>query len=983
MAKYTEQNFEEHIEQSLLEGGYIKRSPSDYDKSLCLIPEEAIEFIKSTQAREYKKLEAQYGSKADDVILSRIASEVDKRGVLAVLRGSVKDRGATIRLAFFKPANDMNAEHREQYGLNRFSVVRQLKYSRRNENSLDMVLFLNGLPIITAELKNSLTGQMVEDAVKQYRQDRDPKEPLFAFKRCLVHFAVGNEKVSMTTRLSGYKTRFLPFNQDTENPINPDGHKTAYLWEDIWQKDTLLDLIENYLCIQKTTEKYFDNQKGLVENTSEAMIFPRFHQLDCVRRILAALKTEGTGSNYLVQHSAGSGKSNTIAWLAHKLASYYQHTTDHDRLFDSIIVITDRCILDKQLQGTIKQFERTDGVVCEIDINSSQLKAALENGKSIIISTIQKFAVISEVVSELKGSRFAVIVDEAHTSQSGESAKNVKQALSANLEEAEKEQEEEDKAFDVEEQIRKEIQHRGRQEHLSYFAFTATPKNKTLELFGRKDAKGEFRAFHNYWMRQAIEEGFILDVLKNYTTLERLFKLAKIVEEDEKFEKKKAYNLLTSYVDLQEYAVETRIRIILEHFLAHTAHAISGKGRAMIVTRSRLHAVRYYKTLVKVMKEQNLPYSALVAFSGTVIDPDSGEESTETSLNKLGAKVSIKDAFKMPEYRFLVVASKFQTGFDEPHLHTMYVDKKLGGVNAVQTLSRLNRTASGKDGCIVIDFMNDAEDIQQAFQPYYQATSLSQESDPNKLYDIETELNAYRLYNQNDIDCFAEVFFNPAEPQEKLQPILDRAVRGWLELDDDDERKEFRSLLNSFVRMYGFMSQVVTFTDIGLEKLYVFTKSLLMKLPKIKNPLPWEVIEAVDLDSFRIQKTYEGEIRLEAEDGETAPIASGKPKKAEEEYDYLSAIVETLNENFGLDLTEVDKVEIGRMREKLEEDKSLLAAVSADNTPDNVKIKFNAVVDRLLEDFIVSRTELFQKLSEGKTNAMLKSQWFKGYMSHR
>ncbi len=973
--KYTEQNFEEHIEEHLLSSGYNKRLAGDYDKDLCLIAADAVEFIRNTQLDEYEKLEAQYGTATPIKIVQRLAAEVGKRGVLDVLRKGFKDRGAKLRLAYYKPASGMNAEHLEMYGKNRFSVVRQLKYSRKSENSLDMAIFINGLPIITAELKNSLTGQFVSEAIKQYKTDRDPREPLFTFKRSLVHFAVGNEKVYMTTRLSGDKTRFLPFNLDTENPINPNGHKTSYLWEDIWQKDTLLDLIDNYLCLQTNTEKYFDKTKGLTETTSEVFVFPRFHQLDCVRSIVAAVGDEGVGHNYLIQHSAGSGKSNSIAWLAHKLASFYQKPTDKDRLFDSVIVVTDRCVLDEQLQNTIKQFEKTTGVVCKIDINSAQLREALENGKSIIISTIQKFGVIAETINQLAGCKFAVIVDEAHTSQSGESAKQLKKALSVKLEEAEALDADD---FDVEDEIIKEIRNRGRQKHISYFAFTATPKNKTLELFGRKGADGQFAAFHTYWMRQAIEEGFILDVLKNYTTYQRYFKLAKSVESDEKYEKKKAFRLLTSYVDLQPHAIETKVRIMLDHFLAHTASAIQGKGRAMIVTCSRLHAVKYYLMLSRIMAEKHLPFVALVAFSGTVIDNDTGREYTEKGMNRLEAKVNIQDAFKTPEFRLLVVANKFQTGFDEPLLHTMYVDKKLGGVNAVQTLSRLNRKTFGKEECVVLDFVNEAEEIQKSFQPYYQATMLTEESDPNKLYDLETELKGFEIFRQSDLDEFAEVFFNTREPQEHLQPILDRAVEMWRG-KKQDEREDFRSMLQSFVRIYGFISQLVTFEDVDLEKLYVYAKSLNRKLPKRENPLPYQVLEAVDLDSFRVQQTYKGSIQLVNEDGQTPPITSGQPKHTEDEIDLLSVIVTTLNETYGLNLTEEDKVDIGRIKEKLETDEELRAVMNPQNSLDNIRIKFNKTVDGLILDFVNTKLELYKKLSEPKVNEMFKSKWFDGY----
>ena len=975
---YLEKDFEEHIEEHLLDSDYHKRLPEDYDKDLCLIPNEVIHFIQSTQFDEYENLVKQYGKDTPNKICYRLSEEIKKWGTLHVLRKGFKDRGQKLRFAYYKPSSGMNPEHRRLYGLNRFSIVRQLKYSKRNENSLDITIFLNGIPIITAELKNSLTGQFVEQAIKQYKHDRDPREPLFQFKRCMVHFAVGNEKIFMTTRLQGDQTRFLPFNLDTENPVNPDGHKTAYLWEDILKPDTLLDLINNYLHIQSNTEKYYDKNKGLVEREYDVSIFPRFHQLDSVRKILDAVREDGIGESYLVQHSAGSGKSNSIAWLAHQLASFYQKETDTDRLFDSIVVISDRRILDKQLRDTIKQFEQTTGVVNPIEKGAKQLKSALESGKDIIISTLQKFPVISAGMTDLKGKSFAVIVDEAHSSQSGESAKHLKKTLSVNLEEAE----DEDKIeFDLEDEIIKEIQTRGRQPHISYFAFTATPKNKTLELFGHKDDFDNYVAFHVYSMRQAIEEGFILDVLENYTTFQRYFKLTKTIDADDEYEKKKAIRLLTSYVDLQPHAIEMKTRIMLDHFLDKPANAIQGRGRAMVITRSRLHCVRFYLMFKKIMSEMNLAFKPLVAFSGTVKDPDSLEENTENSLNKLGPKVSIPDAFKTPEYRILIVADKFQTGFDEPFLHTMYVDKKLGGVHAVQALSRLNRTKRGKSGTVILDFVNEAEEIQEAFQPYYQTTLLEEETDPNKLYSLQTELEQFYVYTKEDVKEFAEVFFNPAEKPEKMQSILDKVVYVWSQ-KSEDEREDFRSILQTFIRLYGFISQFITFVDVELEQLYVFAKNLSRKLPKSKQRLPYEVVDAVDLDSFRIQETYKGYIRLKKEDGEVLPITHGKPKHPEDEKDLLSNIIDILNETHGIGLTDEDKVDIERIKVKLEEDAELRAVMNEFNTLENIRYKFDKIVDSLLLDFVHTKLDLYKKLTTPEVNATFKNKWFEGMTEH-
>jgi type I restriction enzyme R subunit len=973
-----EQDFEEHIEQHLLNSGYHSRHPSEYDKEACLIPTEIIQFIQSSQTKEYEKLQSHLGTETDQKILNRLSNEIHKFGALHVLRKGFKTRGSYFRMAYFRPTSGMNPETQFLYHQNRFSIIRQLKYSTRNENSLDIVIFLNGIPIITAELKNSITGQFVEDAIKQYKKDRDPREPLFKFKRCLVHFAVGNEKIFMTTQLQEDRTRFLPFNLDTENPINPNGHKTAYLWEDILQSDTLLDLIHNYLHVQVNKDKYYDKESGTVkEREYEVFIFPRFHQLDSVRKTLAAVKVEGVGENYLIQHSAGSGKSNSIAWLAHQLASFYQKDSDADRLFDSIVVVTDRRLLDKQLQDTIKQFEQVQGVVRPIEKNSAQLKESLEKGKDIIITTLQKFPVISESMTNLKGKRFAVIIDEAHSSQSGESSKHLKKVLSVNLEVAEEEDRDD---LDLEDEIIKEINFRGRQSHISYFAFTATPKGKTLELFGRENEIGQFIAFHTYSMRQAIEEGFILDVLENYTTFKRYFKLAKKVEGDKEYEKKKALRMLMSYVDLHPHEIEMKSRIMLEHFLNKTVSAIQGRGRAMVVTRSRLHAVRFYLTFKQLMKAMGLNFKPLVAFSGTVKDPDTGLEFTETSLNELPSS-QIVNAYKTPEYRILIVANKFQTGFDEPMLHTMYVDKKLGGVNAVQTLSRLNRTMRGKSSTMILDFVNETEDIQTAFQDYYQTIFLKEETDPDKLHDLQTELDGYALYTDPEINAFAEIFFHPTEPMEKLQPILDAVVERWKALPDSNEREDFRSTLQSFIRLYGYISQIITFKDVDLEKLYVFARNLNRKLPRRKDQLPYEIRDAIDLESFRIQETAsEFKITLVKTNGEAKGIQLGTPKHTEDEKDLLSNIIKTLNDTYGLELTEDDKIDIGRMQEKLRKRDDLREVMTSSNTLENMRYKFDKVVDDLLLDFVHTKLDLYKKLSDPKVNPIFKSKWFEGYL---
>ena len=579
MQTYREINFEEHIEQHLNQSCYRSLQPTDYNKSLCLIPDEMLQFIQDTQPSEYQRLERQYGEDTPQKLTLRISKQVERRGVLDVLRKGVKDRGSSFHLTYFQPSSGMNPDHQRLYDKNRFSLVRQLRYSERNEKSLDMVLFLNGLPLVTMELKNSLTGQIVTNAEKQYRTDRDPREPLFQFKRCLVHFAVGNEKVSMTTHLQGGATRFFPFNKGIENPKNPNGHKTAYLWEDILHPDNLMELINNFIHEQETTEKVYDSDFGGVRDEKHGvLVFPRYHQLDVIRELQAAIMKDGVGNNYLIQHTTGSGKSNSIAWLAHLLTHLYRSPTDTNRIFDSVIVVTDRRVLDKQLQETIKQVEQVDGVVRPVEKNSAQLRGFLESGKDIIISTIQKFSVIAEEIGKLKSKTFAVIIDEAHSSQSGESARSLRTSLSKGVEGG-VEEDDADEVSDIDARIIEEMEQRRMQEHISYFGFSGTPKNKTLELFGRKDEEGKFVPFHIYAMRQSISEGFTLDVLQNYTTFKRYFELVKSVPEDKEYEKARTLRALTNYVDLQPHSIETKTRIILEHFIARTAKTIAGKGR--------------------------------------------------------------------------------------------------------------------------------------------------------------------------------------------------------------------------------------------------------------------------------------------------------------------------------------------------------------------------------------------------------------------
>lgn len=963
-------------------GGYRRRQMEDYNRALCLLPRDVLDFVLATQPKEWQKLAQHYGSSVREQFVRRLATEIERRGALDVLRNGIKDSGCKFRLAYFRPASGLNEETRRLYLANIFSVVRQLRYSTKNENSLDLVLFLNGIPIFTAELKNPLNGQDVQDAIRQYKTDRDPREPLFAYGRCLAHFAVDPDLVYVTTHLEGQRTRFLPFNKGKfggagNPPVPPTqkGYATAYLWEEIWARDSVLDLVRQF--IHEVEE---EDERGR-KTGRRFLIFPRYQQLDCVRRLIADARAHGTGQRYLIQHSAGSGKSYTIAWLAHQLSTL--HDANDQRVFDSIVVITDRRVLDRQLQTTMRQFEQTLGVVENIDTTSRQLKEALESGKTIIVTTLQKFPVIAGQIGELPGRRFAVIVDEAHSSQTGESTKSLKATLAVkDLEAAEAEEAE---AATPEEELENavlaEMEKRGRLPNVSMFAFTATPKPKTLELFGTKRPDGKFVPFHLYSMRQAIEEGFILDVLANYTTYKAYWRLLKKIEDDPRYDRHKAQYLLKSFVELHPHAIGEKVKIMVEHFAAQVQHEIGGKAKAMIVTRSRLHAVRYKLALDRYLAERGLPFKALVAFSGTV--KDGGKDYTEANMNGFPDAQTAK-TFERPEYRFLVVANKFQTGFDQPLLHTMYVDKKLGGVNAVQTLSRLNRTHPEKKSTMVLDFANEADEIKAAFEPYYESTILSEATDPNRLYEMEHRLAAFAVYTAADVEAFVKAYFDPKATQDRLYAVLDPLVDRFRGLSQE-ERADFRGLLNDYVRLYAFLAQVLTFKDADLEKLYAFARYLRRLLPPDREALPHEVQQNIDMESYRIQQTGSGKIALERKTGVLDPAGTQTPYgPTPEELEPLSRIIAGLNERFGLNLGPEHRVTISQMMQKLDKDAALDAAARV-NTWENVRLTFDQKVEQVIQEIVDSNFELYKRITDDRAfGEMVKNFLFDQYLrSHR
>jgi len=944
-------------------GGYRRRTSDDYDRTLCLDRRVLLDFVVATQPKEWQRLKKQYGQGAADAFCRRVASEVGTRGVVDVLRKGVKDRGCRFRLAYFKPNTTLNPDTQRLYRANQFSVVRQLHYSTRNENSLDMVLFLNGLPLFTVELKNELTGQTVRDAMRQYRRDRDPREPLLSPGRCVAHFAVDPHEVYFTTCLDGAATRFFPFNKGFAhgrgNPPKADGYETDYLWREVWARDSVLNLIERFVYLAGRQDPRRRRKRG-------PYIFPRYHQLDAVRRLVTDSRASGSGRRYLVQHSAGSGKTYTISWLAHQLALL--HDAADRRVFDSVIVVTDRRVLDAQMRDEVRHFEQTPGMVEAIEGTSRDLKEALEKGRQIIVTTLQKFPVIWRQVGELPGNTFAVIIDEAHSSQGGSSSRKMQAVLaSGSLEEAA--DEEDPDATTAEQMINEELARTGPQPNVSLYAFTATPRPETLQVFGQKDEEGEYRPFSLYSMRQAIEEGFILDVLENYTTYKSYWRLVKAAEDDPRVQRNLTTRLLRRYVSLHPHTIETKAEIMVEHFHQNVAHRIDGRAKAMIVTSSRLHAVRYRQALDAYLAKQGYSYGALVAFSGRVRDPDRDAEYTESGMNRDDEGRPIPESrtakeFEKPYYRFLVVANKFQTGFDQPFLHTMYVDKRLSGLNAVQTLSRLNRVAEHKTETMVLDFVNEADAIREAFQPYYQATLLEGETDPNLLYELERELGEASLHSPSDVRKVSDLLYTRKVPQRRLysalRPVLDRYNDA-----DEETQASYRGRLQQYVRLYSFLSQILTFHDGDLLRLYHFCRVVLRNLPDREGPLPPDVERKVRLEQYNLKETFSGRVDLKGQNAEVAaPGLGSEPRPPEDEQDLLSRIVEELNTQHGLNLnSQTGSTYLREFLERMLSSEPLRDSVRV-NPPDTARLTFEHLADDYVQDTIDFNLQMYKALND-------------------
>ncbi len=999
---HTEVRFEEAIVGELLGCGWALGSTSNYRPELGLDTAELATFLgdeRSAQYRQVKRLIDHYGTleATQRELAKRIAAEIDKRGALDVLRHGLKDHGVTLQLAHFRPGQTLAAGALDEYHSNRLTVTRQLHYSAKDANkSLDLTFFLNGVPVATAELKNPLTGQTVEDAKRQYRTDRDPRELLFA-RRTLVHFAVDPDLVFITTRLAGDKTRFLPFNVGTNgpgvsggagNPPAADGYATSYLWQQVWQRDAWLELLQRFLHVQTST-----GRRGRAASTDPhavPMIFPRFHQWDAVRKMTTHAQAHGAGHNYLVEHSAGSGKSNTIAWLAHRLSTL--HGADNRPVFDKAIVITDRVVLDRQLQDTIYQFDHVPGVVQRVDEDSAQLAAALEGPTArIIITTQQKFPYVLDKVAQLGSRRYAVIIDEAHSSQSGESAAALKKALGRHGSDDIDDIDDIDDDGDV---LTASALARGKHPNLSYFAFTATPKSKTLSLFGTHNPMTDKEEpFHVYSMRQAIEEGFILDVLRNYITYTTRWRLTNAAVEaaeaarsavadgtlfDPEVDPRKARAELVRAAELHPASLEARAKVIVDHFMKEVRWRIGGRAKAMVVTRSREHAARLYQAIRGYIEKRELTgCDTLVAFSGTLqLD---GIDHTESKFNGF-SESALPDAFaytraddphaatrNQVEYRILVVAEKYQTGFDQPLLTAMYVDKALTGVAAVQTLSRLNRTHPLKtqEDVLVLDLANEAADIQAAFKPYFE-TTITEPTDPNLLYDKEREAMDFQLLVASEMQAFAEALLGAsptmgAKAHAALYRFTDPARDRFVALQGDDpERAEsFRKSLGNYVRLYGFLAQIVGFADPDRERLYLYGRALLSRLPH--PPSAGVDTGDTDLSHFRIFETGRSDQSL-APEGPVVipgPSADGGARHDVEEVP-LSQVIEELNKEFGLSLGTSDRIVLEQHIASLAENPDMVA-VALQNDEERFAQVVEPELDRSMTELYDSNTRLVEK----------------------
>jgi type I restriction enzyme, R subunit len=937
--------------------GWSCGNPHDYDRNYCVDLVQLTAFLRTTQQQLIDVLDLDNDSPTRRKFLARLQGEISKRGTIDVLRHGIKHGAHDIDLFYGTPSVD-NEKAKELYEQNRFTVTRQLKYSQdETGRALDMGLFINGLPVFTFELKNSLTKQTVSDAVWQYKKDRNPREKLFEFGRCVAHFALDESEVMFCTHLKGKASWFLPFNRGTNdgagNPPNPSGLKTDYLWREVLTRDGLTNILENYAqVVEKKDEKTGKKKK--------TQIWPRYHQLDVVRKLLADTGKQGAGQRYLIQHSAGSGKSNSIAWLAHQLIRLEM---DDSNVFDSIIVVTDRILLDRQIRDTIQQYAQVGATVGHAE-NSGDLRKFIEDGKKIIISTVQKFPyILDEIGNEQRESNFAIIIDEAHSSQGGKTSSAVAQALSEAGEEGNEET--------FEDQINRLMESRKMLPNASYYAFTATPKNKTLEIFGAPDPQTDgtvkHHAFHNYTMKQAVQEGFILDVLEHYTPVESFYKIAKTVEDDPEFDTNKARKKLRRFVEGHEHAIQLKAEIMVDHFLDQVLaqNKIGGQARAMVVTNGIERAIQYYHAIGDYLKKRKSKIEAIVAFSGE--HDFGGKKVSESSLNGFPSG-QIAEKIQADPYRILVCADKFQTGYDEPLLHTMYVDKTLSGIRAVQTLSRLNRAHPKKHDVFVLDFLNDSDTIRDSFAPFYRATILAEETDPNKLHDLQADLDGAQVYSPEQIDEFVSQYLDGAE-RDQLDPILDQCVEVYRNDLDEDGQVSFKGNAKSFVRTYGFLSSVLPYTNAEWEKRSIFLNFLVSKLPSPQEEdLAKGILDAIDMDSYRAEKRAMHKILLPDEDAEVEPVpTTGGGYRPEPEMDQLSNILKAFNDHFG----DIPWEDADRVRQLITE--TIPTRVAADTAyknaqknsdKQNARIEHDKALVRVMTSVMKDDTELFKQFMD-------------------
>ncbi len=934
--------------------GWLAGNPKDYDRTHALDVPQLFQFLHATQPEMVKKLGIADYRDAKDInrqkFLARLSNETGKRGVIDVLRKGV-DHGPLHFDLFYGTPSPGNAKAAALYARNRFCVTRQLRYSNdETRRALDLCLFINGLPLATFELKNSLTKQTVEDAIEQYRRDRDPREKLFEFGRCVVHLAVDDAEVRMCTELRGKGSWFLPFNKGWNdgagNPPNPAGLKTDYLWKEVLTPGSLTNILENYAQIVEEKNPQTGRKK-------RKQVFPRYHQLDVVHQVLAHVAAQGPGARYLIQHSTGSGKSNSIAWLAHQLIALKK---DEKEIFDSVIVVTDRRILDDQIQRTVKQFMQVGATVGHAK-HSGDLRKFIEEGKKIIISTVQKFPKILDEIESEKGRKFGIIIDEAHSSQGGKTSAAMSAALA-------------DPEDTVNDALEKRMQARKMLTNASYFAFTATPKNKTLEMFGQPlppDAEGKVkhRPFHSYTMKQAIQEGFILDVLKSYTPVDSYYKLVKKIEDDPEFDTKKAQKKLRKYVESRDHAIRLKAELMVDHFHDQVLAKgkIGGKARAMVVCNGIERAIQYFHAFKAYLQERKSPYQAIVAFSES-----KDRQETESSLNGFPGS-DIAEKIQEDPYRFLICADKFQTGYDEPLLHTMYVDKPLSGIKAVQTLSRLNRAHPEKHDVFVLDFQNNTETITLGFADYYRTTVLSDEADPNKLHDLKTALDTAQVYSPAQVETLVDLFLSGAQ-RDTLDPELDKCVAVYLERLDEDGQVDFKGKAKAFARTYDFLASVLPYTNREWEKLSIVLNLLIPKLPAPKEEdLAKGILEAIDMDSYRVEKQAVMKISLPDDNAEIDPMpVEGGGHKHEPELDRLSNILKAFNEQFGTLFTDADRVS-RRIRDDIAPKVAADAAYrnAKKNTPNAARIEHDKALAKVMLTLLKDDTQVYKQFVENES----------------